>query len=298
MWLEIQIFGFRALWSPYFIVFILSLAVIYYLLTGPLRHKFTSEGPATLFQKFSFYSGLLLLYIVKGSPVDLLSHIMLSAHMLQMALLYFLFPIAIIKGLPDWLWRKVVFYPKFKGIFNFFTQPLIALFFFSSILAIYHVPFIFDFAKSSKLAHAFILVFILITAFFFWWPVLTPFKEQDKIMPLLKIIYLVVSAAIITIPCALIIFAKTPIYMAYSAEGAWLQAMALCVPADVLTGLAPSISGPEMFSPLSLLHDQQLGGIVMMFSQQIIYVATFGRIFFKWSADTRQEIDPLEDNGF
>lgn len=295
MWLEIQIFGFRALWSPYFIVFVISLAVLYYLITGPYRYKFTTDDSPTLFQQFSFYSGLILLYIIKGSPVDLLSHIMLTAHMLQMALLYFLFPITIIKGIPNWIWKKIVYHPKIKGTFNFFTQPLIALFLFSSILAIYHVPFIFDFSKSSKFAHAVILIFILITAFFFWWPVLTPFKDQDKIMPLLKIIYLVVSAAIITIPCALIIFAQNSIYMAYSAEGAWLQAMALCVPGDVLTSLAPAISGPEMFSPLSLLHDQQLGGIVMMFTQQIIYVATFGRVFFKWSAENKQTVDPLPE---
>jgi len=295
MWLEIQIFGFRALWSPYFIAFVLFLGILYYLVTGPYRHKYTNAGRPTVFQQFSFYSGLILLYIIKGSPVDLLSHIMLSAHMIQTALLYFLFPITMIKGIPKWIWKKIIFLPKLKNIINFFTKPLISLFFFSSILAIYHVPFIFDLSKSSKFAHASILIFILITAFFFWWPILTPFKEQDTLMPLLKIVYLVASAAIITLPCALIIFAQKPLFMAYSAEGAWLQAMALCVPGDVLTGLASSISGPEMFSPFSLIHDQQLGGIVMMFTQQIIYGITFGRIFFNWSKENRQTIDPLPE---
>lgn len=296
MWLDIQVFGFRALWSPYFIVFVFFLAVLYYLITGPYRHKFTDDGRPTIFQQFSFYTGLILLYFIKGSPVDLLSHIMLSAHMIQTALLYFLFPITMIKGLPNWIWKKIVYMPRFKHIFNFFTKPLIALLLFSSILAIYHVPFIFDFSKSSKIAHGSIIFFILLTAFFFWWPILTPFKEQDKIMPLLKIVYLVGNAAMITLPCALIIFAQSPIFMAYSAEGAWLKAMALCVPSDVLAGLASQISGPEMFSPLSIIHDQQLGGIVMMFTQQIIYVATFGRIFFKWSKENRQTIDPLPSN--
>ncbi|HLS20166.1 MAG TPA: cytochrome c oxidase assembly factor CtaG [Bacillota bacterium] len=296
MWLNIQIFGFRALWSPYFIAFVLILAISYYLITGPYRHKFTDAGRPTAFQQFSFYSGLLLLYFVKGSPVDLLSHIMLSAHMIQTALLYFLFPITMIKGLPNWMWEKVVYLPKLNPLLNFFTKPLISLFLFSSILALYHVPFIFDFSKSSKIAHASILIFILITAFLFWWPILTPFKDQDKLMPLLKIVYLVASAAIITIPCALIIFAQKSLFMAYSAQGAWLQAMALCVPNDVLTGLAPQISGPEMFSPFSLIHDQQLGGIVMMFTQQIIYGITFGRIFFNWSKENRQTIDPLPED--
>lgn len=274
-------------------VFVLSLGVLYFLITGPYRYKFTTASRPTAFQQFSFYSGLLLLYIIKGSPIDLLSHIMFSAHMIQMALFFFLFPITMIIGIPNWIWEKLIYQPILNPVFKFLTKPLISLLVFSSLLAIYHVPFIFDFSKSSKVAHALILIFILMTAFLFWWPVLAPIKETDTLMPLLKIVYLVGSAAIITIPCALIIFAQNPIYMAYSAEGSWLQAMSLCVPSDVLDGLAPTISGPEMFSPLSTVHDQQLGGIFMMFTQQIIYGIVFGRTFFKWSAENKRPVDPL-----
>ena len=39
MWLEIQIFGFRALWSPYFLIFVIILGLAYYLITGPYRNK-------------------------------------------------------------------------------------------------------------------------------------------------------------------------------------------------------------------------------------------------------------------
>ena len=34
-----------------------------------------------------FLSGMILLYIVKGSPVDLLGHILFSVHMVQMAVI-------------------------------------------------------------------------------------------------------------------------------------------------------------------------------------------------------------------
>src|SRR5699024_995274 len=108
MWLDLQIFGFRALWSPYFFTYILLIAFAYYLITGPLRHKFGDHEETTLQQKSFFYSGLLLLYIVKGSPVDLLSHIMLSAHMTQLAIYFLVFPIFILKGIPVWIWRKVI----------------------------------------------------------------------------------------------------------------------------------------------------------------------------------------------
>lgn len=293
MWLEVQIFGFRALWSPYFMLFVIGLGILYFAITGPYRHRFTEADKPSIKQQLSFYSGLVLLYIVKGSPVDLLSHIMLSAHMIQMALFYFLFPIATIKGIPNWIWKKVINLPVFKHVFKFLTQPLISLLLFSVLLAIYHVPAIFDYSKSSKIAHAVILIVILFTAFLFWWPILSPLKETDTLMPLLKIAYLIASAAIITLPCALIIFSENPIFSAYSAEGAWIQAMSLCVPGDVLDGLESTITGPEMFSPLSTINDQQLGGIFMMFIQQIVYGIVFGRIYFNWSAKNKQTIDPL-----
>src|SRR5690625_56021 len=96
MWLDLQIFGFRALWSPYFFTYILLLALAYFLITGPLRHKFGGQEKPSIKQMTFFYSGLILLYIVKGSPIDLLSHIMLSAHMTQLAVYFLVFPIFII----------------------------------------------------------------------------------------------------------------------------------------------------------------------------------------------------------
>src|SRR5690625_949614 len=119
MWLELQVFGFRALWSPYFLGFVILLGVIYYLFTGPLRHIFGDVEKPTLIQQLFFYSSLLLLYIVKGSPVDLLSHIMMSAHMAQMALLYMVFPIFLIRGLPVWVWKKFINLPVINILFKF-----------------------------------------------------------------------------------------------------------------------------------------------------------------------------------
>lgn len=294
MWLNLQIFGFKALWSPYFLLFILALGCLYFLITGPFRHKFGAVDKPTLFQQVMFYLGLILLYALKGAPVDLLSHIMFSAHMLQTALLYFVFPVLIIKGIPKWLWEKLLSKRFVKKIFDFFTKPLIALLFFSSFLALYHMPVVFDFTKSSIPVHALSTIIILLAAFFMWWIVIPPLKEYEILSPVIKMLYLMASAAIITVACALIIFASSPMYLAYSAQGSWIQAMSLCVPADVLTGLSGMISGPEMFSPISTIHDQQFGGAIMMVVQQIVYVITIGLIFYReWFVRDNMSIDPL-----
>ena len=296
MWLEIQIFGFRALWSPYFLTFVALLGVAYYLITGPYRSKFGGNSAPTLKQKIYFLTSLLLLYIAIGSPVDLLSHIMLTAHMIQMVILYFIFPIFFIKGIPEWIWEKIVYAPIIKPIFKVLTKPLVALISFNTLFALYHMPSIFDFSKSSIIAHTVILVFLLLLSFTMWWSIMPPLKEFDTLFPLLKIGTLVASAAIVSIACALIIFASTPQFNAYSSEGSWIQAMSLCVPNDVLNGLAVSISGPEMFSPLSVLDDQQLGGIVMMLMQEAVYIAVMGRIFFAWFNKESLKVDALPDS--
>ncbi|GGJ86935.1 cytochrome c oxidase assembly factor CtaG [Lentibacillus kapialis] len=298
MWLNLQIFGFRALWSPYYLIFVLGLALTYYLITGPYRHKFGGSGkerPSGK-QQFFFYGGLMLLYAVKGAPVDLLSHIMLTAHMIQMALYYIVFPIFIIKGIPTWLWEKAVNRRVVKPVLKFFSIPLISLLLFNTLFSLYHLPVIFDFAKTSQVAHSSISVIILIAAFIVWWPILSPLKEFDRMQPLTKIFYIFANGVLITPACVLIIFADSPVYAAYTQEGAWLQALSLCVPSGVLQGLSSAISGPEMFSPMTTLEDQQLGGIIMKIMQEITYGIMLARVFFSWFTTESLQVDPLPSN--
>lgn len=290
MWQDLQIFGFRALWSPYFMLFILSLAVLYFFLFINRQ----DDKKADIKQISYFYSGLILLYIIKGSPVDLLSHIMFTAHMIQMALYYLLFPILIIKGLPVRVWQKVFNIFGLGSILRLLTKPLIALLLFNGLFSIYHIPVVFDYAKANEMAHTLITLTILVAAFIVWWPIFSPIKEMNKMPPLLKLGYIAANGILITPACALIIFSTTTIYTTYSASGAWVQAMALCVPSDVLSGL--SLSGPEMFSPLGMLEDQQLGGIVMKITQEIIYGAILARIFFPWFRSGADKIDPIPAN--
>ncbi|GAA0444286.1 cytochrome c oxidase assembly factor CtaG [Virgibacillus salarius] len=293
MWLELQIFGFRALWSPYFLLFVIGLGVAYFLVTGPYRHKFGGTDKPTSKQQVMFYIAIFLLYVVKGAPIDLLSHIMLTAHMVQMAIYYLVFPILVIKGIPTWIWKKVIGAPIIKPLFNLLTKPLISLLLFNALFSIYHIPVIFDFAKSNPIAHTTISLVILAAAFIVWWPILSPIKEMDTMRPLVKIGYIFANGVLITPACVLIIFADHPLFAAYSQDGAWLQALALCVPGEVLEGISFSISGPEMFSPMSTVEDQQLGGIIMKIMQEITYGILLGRIFFKWFNQESLRVDPI-----
>ena len=288
MWLELQIFGFRALWSPFFLLFVFGLGIVYYLVTMTYNKK---EAKPSSSQRSFFYSGLLLLYVVKGSPVDLVSHIMFTAHMIQMALYYLVFPVLVIKGVPAWVWRRLFQVPVLKQVLKVLTLPLIALLLFNGLFSFYHMPAIFDFAKSADWVHTAVSTTILVTAFAMWWPILTPLEEQDTMSPPLKIGYIFANAVLITPACGLIIFADHSLYATYSETGGWIEALALCVPVSVLNGL--SLTGPEMFSPIPILEDQQLGGILMKITQEIVYGFILARVFFSWSKKEGQKIDPL-----
>jgi len=70
--------------------------------------------------------------------------------------------------------------------------------------------------------------------------------------------------------------------------------MALCVPSGTLAGLSGlGISGPELFTNMPTLYDQQLGGILMKVIQELVYVVVIGRIFLSWSQYERDNAEEI-----
>lgn len=274
--------------------FLIGLALAYFLITGPLRHKFVNGvSKPTRKQQLFFYSAIALLYIVKGSPIDLLTHIMLTFHMAQLAIFLLVVPIFFIKGIPEWIWRKIVKNRLIEPMLNVLTKPLIAILLFNGLFSLYHIPAIFNFSKTAQVAHTSFAIVLFIASFIVWWPLLNPLNEKDDIHPLLKLAYIAGNGVLFTPACVLIIFASHPLFDAYSQNGAWMQALALCVPGDVLGNLQFAISGPEMFSSMSTMEDQQLGGIIMKIMQEGVYIFLMARIFFGWFTRESLKVDPL-----
>jgi putative membrane protein len=284
---NLQIFGFQALWSPVFLMFTVGLIALYFAVIGPWRSYFKNSAPVTGKTKIFFVSSIVLLYAMKGSPVDLLGHLMFSAHMTQMAVLYLVVPPLLILGLPDWFVRALINKRFIKPVFHFFTKPLIALLIFNGIFSFYHIPLIFDMVKTNSVLHAIVTVSIFISAFFMWWPLLNKFPEHQTLTPIKKVGYIFGDGILLTPACALIIFAKAPLYATYTDPQAWATALALCVPASMLSSL--NLIGPEMFNMLPLVEDQQLGGIVMKVIQELVYGTMLAYIFFEWARSEREK---------
>lgn len=289
--MPISIFGFQALWSPIMIGVIVFLTILYFLITVKWRNDFKVSEPLKKKEAAYFLIGIVLLYIVKGSPVDLMAHIMFSFHMVQMALLLLLVPPLLMKGIPWWVWKVVIELPVVRKVFPILTKPLLALIVFSGLFSIYHIPLLFDTIKLDEGLHGTYTFILFISAVFMWWSIIDIEEVTQRLHGLKKIGFIIGSAVLITPACALIIFTGTPLYDTYTNPDVWLKAMELCVPASTLAGL--SLSGPELFSNMTPIDDQQLGGILMKIVQEIIYAAFLMSIFFKWYKNEQDNADEI-----
>ncbi|WP_308128734.1 cytochrome c oxidase assembly factor CtaG [Bacillus sp. sid0103] len=290
--LTLDIFGFKALWSPYFMLILIGLSAGYFVLTIKYRSFFPGSVPLTKTQGGLFLLSMILLYAIKGSPVDLLAHLMFWVHMIQMAALVLVVPPILILSIPNWFWRKVFTVGTINSVFKVLTKPLIALIIFNGLFSFYHVPIIFDHVMQNAWLHAGYSILLFFVATFMWWPLLNQLPEHQTLTGLKKVGYIFADGILLTPACALIIFADTPMYSTYSDPHVWGEVMRLCVGTANFESL--NLSGPQLFSSMSLIHDQQLGGVLMKIIQEIIYGVILAHVFFEWykkdQADNEQEL--------
>jgi len=289
--MPLNVFGFQALWSPFFIIFTLLLLGFYFFVTINKRIHFEGKEALTKKEASAFISAIVLLYIVKGSPVDLLGHILFSVHMVQMALLLMLIPPLLIAGIPTWVWRKILEPSVLRKSFRIFTKPLLALIVFSGLFSIYHIPLVLDTIKQNEWYHSLFTLVLFMSAILLWWPIMNKLAGEHKVHGLSKVGYIIGSAVLITPACALIIFADQPMYETYTSGAAWLKTMELCVPSSVLATL--TLSGPEMFTSMPTIEDQQLGGVIMKIIQEVIYGVILAMVFFEWYKSEQENADEI-----
>lgn len=289
--MSLSIFGFQALWSPYLIGVLVFITGLYFLVTVKWRKDFKVNEPLKKGEAIYFLLAMVTIYIIKGSPLDLMAHIMFTVHMVQMAVLLLLVPIFIIKGIPWWLWKVVIEAPVVKTIFRVLTLPVVAVLVFIGLFSFYHLPSVLDYIKLNETLHGTYTFVLFVSAVLMYWPLIQNMPDRQQMKPLYKIGYIIANAVLITPACALIIFAPNPMYDTYTNGDAWLKAMELCVPASTLSGL--SLSGPELFTDMKPVEDQQLGGVIMKILQELIFGVLLGTIFTRWYRSEQKDPDKI-----
>ena len=218
--MSLSIFGFRALWSPYFFIAVLLVIVGYFLFIIKFRHRFNGSKPLTSSQSILFVTAMVLLYLIKGGPLDLMGHLMFYAHMVQMAFLLFIIPPLLILAIPGWLWNCILSkgHP-YNG--DIFYEADYCLNMFNALFSLYHIPLLFDVIKTNMWLHESYTSLLFLLALFMWWPLVNKIDEYKSITGLKKVAYIFASGALILPACALIIFNDHPMYLTYSDPEAW-----------------------------------------------------------------------------
>lgn len=296
---SIKIFGFMANWSPFFMAFVILVTAVFFLITTKWYKKFEGGRPLTRKEGSLFVVNMILLYAMYGSPIDLLSHILFTFHMVQMASVLFLIAPLVYFSVPDYLQRYIVSLPIIGPILRFGAKrPLMTLMLLVAAFSIYHLPVVMDNLKMSALLHTLVLGVMFLIAVMAFYPMFNKVEPEEKQLGgLFKLLYIFGIGAFVTPACALIIFASTPIYATFTDGEAWLSAMALCVPAGILDNIAGAgmISGPEYFTNSTPLMDQQTGGIIMKVLQEVFFGVMLAHIFFKWFNEERRDEDQITE---
>jgi putative membrane protein len=289
MW-GLEYFSFRDLWSPYFMGFMMAVAVLYTFVVGPWREKFGGGIEAVPFKRqFVFLLAIALLYVTQGGPLSLMGHLMFTFHMTDMAISYLVVPPMLLYGIPAWLWRWA-FGRSFWRPLKFLAGPGISLFLFNLLFSFYHIPGIHDWVMVHYFAHAVYYVVLLIAALLNWWQISCPVPEWQRLTPLRRIGFIFANGILLTPACVMIIFASDPLFAVYNDPAVWVKAMGYCMAGDPSV-LLTKFDGPKFFNLMSVQNDQQLGGIVMKLLQEFIDIIALLKVFSEWYRKERAKED-------
>lgn len=288
--LGLEYFEFADVWSPLFLAVMLLLTAGYLVIAGPLNDKFGQGRPVTGGKKFLFVLGMIVLYFAQGGPVELLGHMMFSFHMVSMALSYLIAPPLLMLGLPVWLWTKIVSFLGRSPLrhLKFLTHPIVAAVVFNGLFSIYHLPVVHDYVMLHFGVHRLYYLVLFIASALMWWTLVKPLPAQGEVQGLKKMGFIFLNMVLLTPACGLIIFAPEPLYATYSDPVVWAKAMGYCIPGDT-SFLLSRFGGPEFFGYLGTRVDQQVGGILMKFMQEIIFASMLAYVFFQWYRQENRE---------
>ncbi|MAU11883.1 MAG: cytochrome C oxidase assembly protein [Anaerolineaceae bacterium] len=217
-------------------------------------------------QYLAFMSGLFAVAVALLTPLDALSDVLFSAHMVQHILLILVAapllafgnaPYALMWALPrraaqqisQWLLKSSIV----KSNLQFLAHPTTAWTIFVIPFWLWHLPTFYQAALQNDFIHDLEHACFLLTAYFFWWVVLQHHSRmQFGINTVLLFMTMMQGAAL----GMLLVFSSRPWYGFYSdVSDRW--------------GLAP-------------LHDQQLAGLVMWLTGGIFYTLMSAIYIWKW----------------
>jgi len=267
----------------------LSLVAIVYLRQW-LRLAWLVPDGVKGWRAWSFFVGLLLVWVGLGSPLSLLDHELLTVHMVQHLLLMTLAPPLILLGAPLKLLPRRPVERQSQRLVELIARPLrsapmwqlghmllhpaVGWIGATAALVVWHIPAVFMLGFRSGTWHGIEQASFLLTGFLFWWQVVEPSGNTLKWPESSILLYLFLA----TLPCDILsgflVFCDRVVYPVY-------------------------FSSSQPFG-LSALEDQQCAGALMWTCVTLVYVIAGAIVTARLlSSDGSQgyAIRPLETQG-
>ncbi len=236
---------------------ILITAAIY--LRGWLALRKTRRKQFNEVRLASFFSGLAVLWLAIGSPMDGFSDALLSAHMVEHLLLMSVVPplllwglpvVSLLRGLPGPVTRNIlgplIRNRAIRQFARWLVMPVVAWLAMNVALLAWHIPRAYDFALEHENWHAVEHACFLFSSLLFWWCVIRPWPAERIRRNWGILLYLVAADLVNTVLSAFLAFCGRPVYTFY-------------------------VTNPNPFR-VSPADDQVLGAVIMWVFGSIIFL--------------------------
>lgn len=196
--------------------------------TAAVLYALGRRGRLRPWREVSFYSGVALAFVVLEQPFDGWADSWLSVHMAQHVVLMTVVPPLVVLGRP-WprLWlpfplstRRAVGgtlsrSPAFRRGAGFLKHPAVALAVTSAMVAVWHVPQLYDAAVRSEWIHVLEHLCFVVPALVFWGALLDAPPVRARVDDLQRAIWFAVAMIPSWILAMMFAFATAPVYAAY-----------------------------------------------------------------------------------
>ena len=254
------------LWGPLWVVSLLVLSYFY------VRKIVVSHFYEVTSQQVKyFFTAVVLLYAVKGSPFTIIANeFMFSAHMLQLSIMFFVVTPLFILSLPTDFIRRYFWDYRMRNAIKLFAHPWMTAIFFNGLLTIYFVPGVFNMIQASGVLTFIAQTILMLHAFLMWWTIITPLPEVSKLTDFTRAAYVFCTAMLLMpIGIFLIIIEKAhyPVY------------------ASVI----------EMVPMMTAVYDQQLAGGTLKAIQLTSYGIALFKIMMTWAKKEEDKEGQVDD---
>jgi cytochrome c oxidase assembly factor CtaG len=196
--------------------------------TAAALYALGRRGKVRVWREVSFYSGVVLAFVVLEQPFDDWADTWLSVHMTQHIVLMTVVPPLVVLGRP-WprMWlpfplsaRRAVGgrlsrSSSFRRSAGFLKLPWVALAVQSAMVALWHVPALYDAAARNEWIHVLEHVCFVVPALVFWGALLDAPPVRARIDNLHRCVWFIAAMVPSWILAIYLAFAPTPVYAAY-----------------------------------------------------------------------------------